>query len=169
MSSLAESSDLRDFRVAEWLVQPSRNRLVRGDTSVRVRPQLIDVLVCLSRRPGSVVSKDELLASVWGDRFVAESGIARCVAELRQALADDARTPKIIETIPKRGYRLVAPVARDEATPARLSPSPHVVPVVPVVPVAPPPERMPLSQHPIEAAILAMGVFLREHVRLMVR
>jgi len=99
-----------DYLVDGWLVQPSLNRVARQETSIRVRPQLIDVLTCLAQRRGAVVSKDELLATVWSDRFVAESGIARCVAELRQLLADDARQPRIIETIPKRGYRLIAPV-----------------------------------------------------------
>ena len=102
--------DTHEFRIEDWLVQPARNRMVRGDTAVRVRPQLIDVLACLAACPGKVVSKDQLLTEVWSDRFVAESGVARCVAELRQLLADDARQPRIIETISKRGYRLIAPV-----------------------------------------------------------
>lgn len=99
-----------DYLVDGWLVQPSLNRVANHAMAIRVRPQLIDVLTCLAQRQGSVVSKDELLATVWNDRFVAESGVARCVAELRQVLADDARQPRIIETIPKRGYRLIAEV-----------------------------------------------------------
>lgn len=97
-----------DYLVDGWLVQPSLNRVARHDTTIRVRPQLLDVLTCLALRPGAVVTKDELLATVWSDRIVAESGIARCIAELRQLLADDAKRPSIIETIPKRGYRLIA-------------------------------------------------------------
>ena len=102
--------DLRDFHVDGWFVQPGLNLLVRGETSIRVRPQLIDVLSFLAVRPGAVVTKNQLLSSVWSDRHVCESGIARCVAELRHILADDARRPRIIQTIPKRGYRLIAPV-----------------------------------------------------------
>lgn len=108
--SIARSLPMDDYLVDGWLVQPSLNRVAKQETAIRVRPQLIDVLTCLAQRRGAVVSKDELLATVWSDRFVAESGIARCVAELRQLLADDARQPRIIETIPKRGYRLIAPV-----------------------------------------------------------
>ncbi len=99
-----------DFRLAEWLVQPTLGRLTRDDSVLRIRPQLMDMLVCLSARPGRTLTKDELLATVWADRFVAESGLARCVAELRQVLGDDARQPRIIETIPKRGYRVIATV-----------------------------------------------------------
>jgi DNA-binding winged helix-turn-helix (wHTH) protein len=102
--------DLHDFRVGTWLVQPGLNLLVTGEKSIRVRPQLIDVLACLAVRPGSVVTRDQLLNTVWSDRFVCPSGIARCVAELRRILGDDARRPRIIETIPKRGYRLIASV-----------------------------------------------------------
>ena len=101
-----------DFRVDGWLVQPDLNRAARGDTMVHLRPQLVDLLACLATQPGRVFSKDQLLATVWRERFVAATGVARCVAELRQALSDDARQPRIIETIPKRGYRLLAQVER---------------------------------------------------------
>jgi DNA-binding winged helix-turn-helix (wHTH) protein len=102
--------ELREFRVDGWLVQPELNLLVRGERSIRVRPQLIDVMACLAVRPGAVVTKDQMLAVVWSDRHVCVTGIARCVAELRRILSDDARRPRIIETISKRGYRLMAPV-----------------------------------------------------------
>ena len=106
----APSIPLREFRVDGWLVQPALNRVIKGATAIRVRPQLIDMLGYFASRPGRVVSKTQLLADVWRDRFVSASGVARCVAELRQVLDDDARQPRIIETISKRGYRLIARV-----------------------------------------------------------
>jgi DNA-binding winged helix-turn-helix (wHTH) protein len=102
--------DLHDFRLDGWLVQPSLDRVTRGDVAIRIRPQLMDVLVCLAARAGRMVTREELLATVWSDRFVVESGLTRCVSELRQTLGDSARQPRIIETIPKRGYRLIADV-----------------------------------------------------------
>jgi DNA-binding winged helix-turn-helix (wHTH) protein len=111
----------REFRIDGWLVQPARNRLVKGATAVRVRPQLIDVLSCLAMQPGRVVTRDQLLSAVWSDRFIAVSGVARCMAELRQVLCDDARQPRIIETIPKRGYRLIAAVEPADAPEAPAS------------------------------------------------
>ena len=99
-----------DFRVGDWLVEPSLDRLSRNGSILRIRPQLTNLLVLLARHAGRTVSKDEIIASVWDGQFVAESGMTRCVAELRHALEDDAREPRLIETIPKRGYRLVAPV-----------------------------------------------------------
>jgi len=102
--------DLHDFGLDGWLVQPSLDRVTRDGVAIRIRPQLMDVLVCLAAHPGSMVTREELLATVWSDRFVVESSLTRCVAELRQVLGDSARQPRIIETIPKRGYRLIADV-----------------------------------------------------------
>ncbi len=99
-----------DFRVGGWLAEPALNRLTAGPTVLRIRPQLMDVLVCLARHQGRVVLKDELLAEVWPDRIITESGMVRCIAELRQILGDDSREPQYIETISKRGYRLLAAV-----------------------------------------------------------
>ncbi len=114
-----------DFRVGDWLAEPALNRLTAGETVVRVRPQLMDVLVCLARRQGRVVLKDELLAEVWPDRIITESGMVRCIAELRQILGDDSHSPRYIETISKRGYRLLAAV---EWLPAEIAASPVAVP-----------------------------------------
>lgn len=99
-----------DFTLGEWLVQPTQGRISRGETVVRLRPQLVDLLACLARGAGQTLTKREILERVWPKQFVAESGLARCVAELRQALGDAVQQPRYIETIPKRGYRLVAPV-----------------------------------------------------------
>ena len=99
-----------DLRIDGWLVQPELNLLTRDDTRVRVRAQLMDLLVCLASRPGKVFPKDELVAEVWEGRWIAGSALSRCVAELRSALGDDAQRPHVIETIIKRGYRLIAPV-----------------------------------------------------------
>lgn len=100
-----------DFFVGDWLVQPSLGRVSRGTSVQRLRPQLMDVLVCLAARRGRTVMKQEVITTIWNDRFVTESALARTVAELRRVLGDDAKEPRIIETIPKRGYRIIAPVA----------------------------------------------------------
>jgi DNA-binding winged helix-turn-helix (wHTH) protein/tetratricopeptide (TPR) repeat protein len=99
-----------EFYLGDWLVEPRLNRVSRAGVALHVRPQLVDLLVFLAGRPGEVVSKDEILGAVWPGQFIAESGLARCIAELREVFDDDAREPWVIQTIPKRGYRLVAPV-----------------------------------------------------------
>jgi len=96
-----------DYRLGGWRVQPSLNRLRRGETSVRIEPKLMDVLLHLARHAGEPVSKDELAAAVWPGVFVTDSVITRAIAGLRKAFEDDARAPRFIETIAKRGYRLL--------------------------------------------------------------
>ena len=86
----------------------------------------MDVLACLARHQGRVVLKDELLAEVWPDRIITESGMVRCIAELRQLLGDDSHSPRYIETIAKRGYRLLPPVEWLPAgSPAPAPPAPE--------------------------------------------
>jgi DNA-binding winged helix-turn-helix (wHTH) protein len=99
-----------DFRLAEWLVQPNLNCLTRGATIVHLRPKLMDLLVELAKRAGEVVPKEALIEAVWARKFVAESALSTAVAELRKALGEEAGEPRYIEAVPKRGYRLVAPV-----------------------------------------------------------
>ncbi len=99
-----------DFRLGEWLVEPRLNKLSRNGQTVQLRPKLMDVLAYLASRPGGVVSKEEILESVWSREFIAESALTRTIAELRKTLGDDAGEPRVIETISKRGYRLIARV-----------------------------------------------------------
>jgi TolB-like protein/Flp pilus assembly protein TadD len=75
----------------------------------------MDVLVYLAANPERVVSKEELLTVVWGGAFVEEGALAQAIHSLRKALGDDARQPRFIQTVPKRGYRLVAAIAENEA------------------------------------------------------
>jgi DNA-binding winged helix-turn-helix (wHTH) protein len=110
-----------DLRIDGWLVQPTLNLLTREDATVRLRAQLMDLLLCLASRPGRVFAKEDLVAEVWEGRWIAQSALSRCVAELRAALGDDAQQPRVIQTITKRGYRLIAPV---EAVAAAVEPSP---------------------------------------------
>ena len=112
-----------DFRIAEWLVQPSLNRLSCGDREVQVEPKLMDVLVYLAENAGQVVSKIDITDAVWPDLFITESVITRSIAGLRRAFGDDAKNPIFIETISKRGYRLIAEVERRPTTARRSSPA----------------------------------------------
>jgi len=111
------------LRIDGWFVEPSLNLLTRAEESVRLRAQLMDLLLCLATRPGRVFTKADLVADVWEGRWIAQSALSRCVAELRQALGDDAQHPRVIETITKRGYRLIAPV---EAVALPAAPSPLI-------------------------------------------
>src|SRR5260370_439538 len=101
-----------DFRLGEWLVCPKLNTVQRDGGAVRLEHKFMLVLVCLAGRPGEVISKDELIRTVWADTFVTDDVLTRAVSELRRILRDDAKQPHIIETVSKNGYRLIAPVQR---------------------------------------------------------
>ena len=98
------------FLVGDRQVDPQANLLVRNGTTVRLEPKVMSVLVMLSENAGRVVSKEELLDAVWENVFVSEQVLKVTVSELRKALADDARNPRFINTIPKKGYQLIAEV-----------------------------------------------------------
>lgn len=104
----------QDFLLGDFLVQPQLNRINRNGETVQVEPKVMRVLLCMAERPGQVVTREELLSAVWGDAFVSEQVLSRSISELRKLLADDAR--EMIETIPKTGYRLVAPVTPGPVT-----------------------------------------------------
>src|SRR5512147_477529 len=81
----------------------------------------MEVLLFLSRRPGRVATREELLDAVWPGLSVAEEGLTRCIADIREAFEDAPQHPTFVETVAKRGYRLIAPVERlgeSEAPPA---------------------------------------------------
>jgi len=105
-----ETSAAGAVRVGEWLVEPTLNRLSRGGTVVQLRPKAMDVLALLASRPGQVVSREMILDAVWARKFIADSALASAISELRKAFGDDPARPAFVETIQKRGYRLVAPV-----------------------------------------------------------
>ncbi|MDA8020748.1 MAG: winged helix-turn-helix domain-containing protein [Thermoanaerobaculia bacterium] len=98
------------LRLGDWLIEPSRNLLTDDSQQVSIEPKMMDVLVFLASRAGQVVTKSDIADTVWADTFVTESVVTRAIAGLRRALGDDARSPRFIETIAKRGYRLIADV-----------------------------------------------------------
>jgi DNA-binding winged helix-turn-helix (wHTH) protein len=107
------------FSLGQWLVQPQLNRLSRvGGEDVQLEPKMMDVLVCLARASGRVVSREALIDAVWPEVFISESVLTRAIAGLRRALGDDARRPRFIETIAKRGYRLIGKAAPVAVAPA---------------------------------------------------
>jgi len=98
------------FQLGPWLIRPSLNTAVRNGTTNRLTPKAMAVLVCLAEHAGEPVPKEKLLEKVWPDTFVTDDVLKGSIAEIRRVLEDDAKEPRIIETIAKRGYRLIAPV-----------------------------------------------------------
>lgn len=85
--------------------------LRRGDNTIDLRPKIHLLLMYLVRNAGRLISKEELLSAVWPETHVADGSLNRAITELRDALGDDAENPTFIETVPRRGYRFIAPVA----------------------------------------------------------
>jgi len=102
--------DIRYARVDGWFIDAPANRVQREGTEVRLTPKAMAVLRELLQRPGQVVRRDDLLGIVWRDGFPTDDVLTHAITELRRALDDDPRAPRLIETIPRVGYRLVATV-----------------------------------------------------------
>jgi len=118
----SEKPNRNGFVAGEWTVAPSRNLLVRGSEQVRVEPRVMDVLVHLAGRAGEVVSKEELVERVWEGRYVTDDVLTVTIYALRKALRDDARRPRYIETVSRRGYRWIAPPESAATATAPLEP-----------------------------------------------
>jgi TolB-like protein/DNA-binding winged helix-turn-helix (wHTH) protein/Tfp pilus assembly protein PilF len=107
----------RKLRIGDWTLTPELNKLECGKETVRVEPKIIQVLLLLATQPGAVFSKEHILRKVWPDTFVSEEVLTRSVSELRKVFKDNPKAPRYIETIPKGGYRLLAPVVPADAAP----------------------------------------------------
>ena len=118
-SGLAENSQAVDdtgLQIGAFTVRADSNELVGPSGVVRLRPLLMQVLLRLAMEPGSAVTREQLINDVWSRKIVNDEVLSRAIAELRTALGDDSREPRYVETLPKVGYRLVAPVSREAAS-----------------------------------------------------
>jgi serine/threonine-protein kinase len=104
-----------DFFVADWRVRPALGQLERGDVTASVEARSLQVLTCLARHAPNVVSKQRLIREVWGESFVSDEVLSHAIWELRKVFGDEARKPRFIQTIAKKGYRLLAEVSYSAA------------------------------------------------------
>ncbi|MEL7311447.1 MAG: winged helix-turn-helix domain-containing protein [Pseudomonadota bacterium] len=110
------------FDLGPWRVDPTTGRVASNEKEVMLEPRLMALLVLLAQHDGQVLSRDQIEAALWSDVVVGEDTVARTVSRLRRALGDSAKSPEIIETLPKRGYRLIAPVRGIESDDGRSKP-----------------------------------------------
>lgn len=130
------------FLLGPWRVLRDQNRIERvdadeGATVERLEPKAMDVLCLLAARAGQTLTRDELLEKAWEGRLVVEGTLSRIILSLRQALGDDARAPSFIETVPKRGYRLLLTPQREDSEPARQAITTLPPPELPALPEIP--------------------------------
>lgn len=120
-------------KIGEWIADEGTDTIVQGETRHKLERRAMAVLMQLADKPNQVISKDELIDRVWGGVAVSDHSVAIVISQLRRAFGDDRAAPTYIETIAKRGYRLIAPV-NDIADEAANDAAPVVVD-------APPPPR----------------------------
>src|SRR5262245_48568976 len=155
------------YRFGPFVVDSRRRTLSRSGSPVPLSPKAFDVLLFLVQNPNRLVTKDELLQAVWGDRFVEEGNLTQYISHLRKALGDHGEDTRLIVTIPRKGYQFTASVGiADEGDTSHDIP----VPATDGVPddarsihTLPPPEAVPkeaVSRRRIAAALAASAVAL---------
>lgn len=97
------------FSIGECQVYPSDNLVCCGTASVQLEPKVMALLLHLVRNAGITLSREQLFEAVWPGVIVGDDTLTQAIAKLRKALRDDAKHPRYIHTVPKRGYRLCAP------------------------------------------------------------
>ncbi len=104
------------YRFDRFLLDPGDRQLRRDDAPVELNARYLDALALLVREQGKLVSKDRFMAEVWRGIPVTDEALTQCIKTLRRQLGDDAAAPRFIETVPKHGYRFIAPVEAAETS-----------------------------------------------------
>ncbi|MGA7823656.1 MAG: transcriptional regulator, partial [Steroidobacteraceae bacterium] len=112
------------YRFAGFTLEPAERRLSEAGKPIALTPKVFDTLVLLVQRAGHVVSKDELMKLLWPRGYVDESNLTKHVWLIRRALGDGEHDSRFIETVPKLGYRFVAPVATGGVPPQPVATAP---------------------------------------------
>lgn len=141
-----------DFHIGERLIQPRINSIQHEGNARHLEPKVMQVLLVLASKPGEVFTREEIRQVVWRDVFVGDDVLMRAVSEIRRVFEDNPLSPHTIQTVPKVGYRLIAPVEEKVKTVA-------VGPAFEIVPAASSP---PLS---IDPAVLTLDSVPELHVQ----
>ena len=117
------------YRFDDFVVDPETWRLTRRGQEIHLKPVVLKLLIYLIANRGRLVTREELMDTVWGDTVISESALTKAVARLRKALGDDSATHRYLETVHSRGYRFVAEVEEIENADQPGSPSRKAGPV----------------------------------------
>ena len=124
----AQKTNIYEF--GSFQLNPAEHTLLHDGKLVSLTPKVFDTLLILIENNGHLVEKDELMERVWNDAIVEEANLAKNISILRKELSQNGLKPPIIETVPKRGYRFVAPVKKvkdEEAQPKEKNFSPDSI------------------------------------------
>lgn len=151
------------YRAPDFEFDPATGEVHRNGTVHRLEPQPCALLALLMSRPGELVTRPEAIRELWGDHTSVnfQDGLNYSVRQIRLALGDRARQPLYLETIPRRGYRFIAPAERPAPVRAPLAIAPHrrgwaaaAVAIVLMAATTAAVERRPNRHHEIAVAIL---------------
>src|SRR5919112_382127 len=114
------------YRFGEFVVDADQKVLLRHGKPLLLAPKVLETLLTLVENGGRIIEKEELMKRLWPDTYVEESNLTYCIVQLRKTLGDEARHPRYIETIPKRGYRFIVDVQQHDrdAEPAVITDAP---------------------------------------------
>ncbi len=102
------------YRFGEFTLDADQKVLLRQGKPLLLAPKVLETLLTLVQNSGRIIEKEELMTRLWPDTFVEESNLTYTIVQLRKTLGDDARHPRYIETIPKRGYRFIVDVEEQQ-------------------------------------------------------
>lgn len=109
---MAEEKQQGSWQIGDWIADPSDDSLTRDQAIVKIEPRLMQLLDCLAQSAPQVVSIERLLTEVWSGVIVGPASVYQSVSQLRKVLGDTEAEPRYIETVARKGYRLIAPVRR---------------------------------------------------------
>ena len=107
----------------DYGLDTDRRELYRETSPISVEPKVFDLLAYVIRNREHVVSKDDLIATIWNGRIVSESALTTCINAARTAIGDSGETQRLIKTLPRKGIRFVGIVREEEGKPAALAPT----------------------------------------------
>ena len=116
-------SQHHNYRFDDFLVDPDTWKLSRNGDEIHLEPIVLKLLIYLISHRDRLVTRQELMDTVWGDTVISESALSKAVARLRKALEDDSAAPRYLETVHSQGYRFIAEVEESDR-PGHLAPPP---------------------------------------------
>ena len=98
------------LQFSDWIIEPDRNRIIKNGKSRALEPRIMEILLYLCTHQGRVIGRKEILEAIWPGLYVTEDALNKAISELRKAFGDNTDSPRVIETIRKRGYRFIPEV-----------------------------------------------------------
>lgn len=136
----------KDFQIGNVIIAPNRNLLIAGDMRLNIEPRIMDVLCLLASKPKTVISRDQIISDIWKVEFGGDESLTRAISILRKSFKNAGAEGSVIETIPKRGYRLTGEISSLKPKEAIL------IPVKPVDSSSPAPRQAPSLSSNLQTA-----------------